>query len=200
MDQKTNDFLDFDSWLESHVSVKPEYYVVYDENTLAITGIYPKGPAQHKQHKVKVDTILAEEIIKGAISLSRLEIDLEQNELILKTNTVSNLKNNFIKIDSKIEDLVSVSLTIQYNQKENILSFITSENLISIKDKFKDYHKPFLFYITANNDPNILYDTIEIDKEQMFQPEKFSFPLDVENQKFSVYTIKLFKHYYFSIK
>jgi hypothetical protein len=200
MNQEVSNTMDFDSWLAEYVPKEIEYYAVYDPDTFLITGIYPSGPAQEKPYKIKIENILAEEIINGSVNLSRLSIDLENQELVIKENYIfSNQNYNFYRIDSKIENLVNVSLTIKYVNSERSIYFIPSDNLIKTKEKFVEYKKPCLFYITSENDPNILYDTIHLELDNLFSSKKLIFPLDTCGKKFSVYTKKIFKNYYLTI-
>lgn len=198
MDIDNSQSLDFDNWLKNYTSVEVKYFAIYDPENFKVVGIYPKGPAEDKQYKIPVETVIAEEIINGKVALSLLSVDVETEELIISEKEFYiTTDTNFYKITSEYRDLVSVSLTLKHVIKDKKLYFIASDNLIKQKEKFKDYKSACLFYITNYNDPNILYDTIVIDLEELFSKKQLEFIIDTEKVKFSVFTKKIFNSYYF---
>lgn len=198
MDIDNSQSLDFDNWLKNYTSVEVKYFAIYDPENFKVVGIYPKGPAEDKQYKIPVETVVAEEIINGKVALSLLSVDVETEELIISEKEFYiTTDTNFYKITSESRDLVSVSLTLKHVIKDKKLYFIASDNLIKQKEKFKDYKSACLFYITNYNDPNVLYDTIVIDLEELFSKKQLEFILDTEKVKFSVFTKKIFNSYYF---
>lgn len=191
--------IDFDNWLKNLTPIEVKYFAIYDPENFKVVGIYPKGPAEDKEYKIPVETVVAEEIINGKVALSLLSVDIEAEELIISEKEFYiTTDTNFYKITSESRNLVSVSLTLKHHVKDKKLCFIASDNLIKQKEKFKDYKSSCLFYITDYNDPNILYDTIVVDIEELFSKKQLEFMLDIEKDKFSVFTRKIFNSYYFA--
>jgi hypothetical protein len=198
VDNNNSQSLDFDNWLKNYTSIEVKYFAIYDPENFKVVGIYPKGPAEDKQHKIPIETVIAEEIINGKVALSLLSVDVESEELIISEKEFYiTTDTNFYKITSESRDLVSVSLTLKHVIKDKKLYFTASDNLIKQKDKFKNYKSACLFYITNYYDPNVLYDTIVIDIEELFSKKQLEFILDTEKIKFSVFTRKIFNSYYF---
>lgn len=193
--------LDFDGWLKTYKPEEPVYYAIYNPETCKVTGVYPKGPSAGKKHKIKIETVIAEEIINGKINLSLLTVDIENEELVISEKEVyTSAYSNFYKLQSTARDLISVSLSVKYIKQEKKLYFTASDNLIKQKDKFESYKLPCLFYITNQNDPNVLYDTIELNLTELFSKKEIAFHLDMEQKKFSIFTKKIFNNYYFVIQ
>jgi hypothetical protein len=198
MDTDLSDSLDFETWLKQCIPLEVQYFAIYDPESFRVTGIYPKGPAEEKKYKIPIESIIAEEIINGKVSLSILSVDVETEELIISEKEFYiTTDTNFYKIQSNSRDLVSVSLTVKYIKEEKKLYFIASDNLLRQQEKFKDYTSPCLFYITNYNDPNILYDTISLTMNDLFLKKQLEFMLDIEKGKFSVFTKKILNSYYF---
>jgi hypothetical protein len=201
MDMPMIEVIDFDGWLKTYKPEDPEYYAIYDPETFKVTGVYPKGPAEEKKYKIKIETVVAEEIVNGVLSLSLLSVDVENEDLVISEKELYiNTETNFYKLKSRAADLISVSLSVKYVKNEKNIYFTASDNLLKQKEKFKDYNLPCLFYITDQNDPNMLFETIEINLTELFASKELVFPLDVGKEKFSVFTKRIFNNYYFSIK
>lgn len=193
--------LDFDGWLKTYKPEDPIYYAIYNPDTFKVIGVYPKGPAEEKKYKIKIETVIAEEIINGKLSLSLLSVDVENEELIISEKELYTTFNTvFYKLSNLTTDLITVSLSVKYLKKEKQLYFTASNNLLKQADKFKDYVIPILFYITNHNDPNLLYDTVELYLPELFLKKEIVVPLDVGKDKFSIFTKKIFNSYYFTIK
>jgi hypothetical protein len=193
--------LDFDGWLKTYKPEDTVYYAIYDPETFRVTGVYPRGPAEEKKHKIKIETVVAEEIVNGKLNLSLLSVDVENEDLIISEKEFYiSTETNFYKIKSNSRDLVSVSLSVKYVSEEKKIYFTASNNLLRQKDKYSEYTAPCLFYITDQNDPNILYETIELSLSELFLKRELEFSLDIGKEKFSVYTKRIFNNYYFVIK
>jgi hypothetical protein len=193
--------LDFDGWFKTYKPEETVYYAIYDPETFKVVGVYPKGPAESKEYKIKIETVIAEEIINGSLNLSFLTVDIETENLIISENQISvKTDSNFYKLESNMVDLISISLSIKYIKEEKKLYFNASENLLKQKDKFKDHILPCLFYITDYNDPNILYETVKLNLDELFSKQEVKFTLDIGKEKFSIFTKKIFNSYYFVIK
>lgn len=198
MDINNIESLDFENWLKNYSPPTIRYFAIYDPETFRVVGIYPTGPAEEKQYKIPIETVVAEEIMNGKVSLSLLSVDVETEELIISEKEFYITSDtNFYKIRSDSKDLISVSLTLQYIKEEKKLCFIASDNLLRQQEKFKDYTSPCLFYITNYNDPNILYDTINLTLKDLFLKKQLEFYLEIEKEKFSVFTKKILNSYYF---
>lgn len=198
MDISENESSEFENWLKDYTHAEVKYFAIYEPENFKVIGIYPKGPADEKQYKIPIETVVAEEIINGKVALSILSVDVETEELIISEKEFYiTADTNFYKIKSESRDLISVSLTLKYIKENKKLYFIASDNLIRQQEKFKNYKSECLFYVTNYNDPNILYETITLDLENLFSKKQLEFTLDIEKEKFSVFTKKIFNSYYF---
>jgi hypothetical protein len=201
MEQVANDEFDFDSWIENYKPEEISYYAIYDPSSFKVIGIYPKGPAEDKANKIKIETIIAEEIISGKIGLSSLTVNVEDEELIVsEQNYFTKSDTIFYRLKSSSEDLVKANLTVIYYRSDNKIVFSISSNLRKQKEKYIDSKENFLFYLTDSNDPNKLFHTVEIPVEKLFELDQLEFNVEIEKEKFSVFTKKVFNNYYFSIR
>jgi len=194
MDEQIN----FDTWIQSLVPHDPEYYAIYDPETNIVIGIYPAGSAKDKPYKIKIDSIIAEEINLGKINLSSCVVDPFTTELNILNNSKYQNERYFHQIKSNVANLYLPTLNLKYLKDEKKLYFIASDSLREVKEKFS-YITQFYFYITVKNDPDLLYQIIKLNHEEIFSKE-FSLDLDIDIQKYSIFTKKIFKNYYLSIR
>jgi hypothetical protein len=190
--------LNFDSWLQSFVPEDPEYYAIYDPETYAVTGIYPEGSAKEKSYKIKIDPMLAEEINSGKISLNSCVANPLDNEITISNSSKYKNEKYFHQIKSNVSTLNLPTLTLRYLKNQKELCFVPSESLKEHKEIFS-YIKEYNFYITAKNDPDLLYQIINVSHEEIFE-QNFSVKLNIDLEKYSIFTKKIFKNYFFSVR
>jgi hypothetical protein len=201
MEQIANDEFDFDSWIENYKPEEISYYAIYDTSSFQVIGIYPKGPAEDKPNKIKIETFIAEEIISGKIGLSLLSVNVDDQELIIsEQNYFTKTDTTFCKLGSSSEDLVRANLTVIYYRSDHKMIFNISSNIRKQKEKYINIKENFLFYLTDFYNPNKLFHTIEIPVEKLFERDQLEFNVEIEKETFSVYTKKIFNNYYFAIK
>jgi hypothetical protein len=184
--------IDFDQWYLNH-KIVIEYWAVYDPDTGKVKGIYPNESADSFEHKIKIDSEIAEAIGTGKILLSNCVIDFDSDTLEITE----------VKSLVKIDDVLHRVSEKQWSDIENPEVTITSKNnklIFSMSEKAKGkkrihYNGDTLmdFYITEYNDPNILFEKITIQLDNLITQDKI-FQFDYSG-KFSVFTRRIFKQY-----
>jgi hypothetical protein len=184
--------IDFDQWYLNH-KIVIEYWAVYDPETGKVKGIYPNESADAYEHKIKVDSEIAEAIGAGKILLSNCFIDFDSDTLEI-TEVKSLLKIDDVLhrvIEKQWTDTEDPEVTIKFNN--NILRFNLSEKAKGKKRVHYNGDTLMDFYITGYNDPNILLEKITIQLDDLVKKDQ-DFQLDVDG-RFSVFTRRIFKKY-----
>ncbi len=186
--------IDFDQWYLNQ-KIEIVYWAVYDPETGKVKGIYPNQSADSFKHKIKIDSEIGEAIGDGKISLSNCYIDFESDTLeIVEIKSLIKIDDVLHRIiDSEWSDTRESDLTVKMKNDELIFSL--SEKVKSKKRIHYSGDTVMDFYITAYNDPNILFEKFSIQLDQLVEGEK-SFNTSLP-QKFSVYTRRIFKKYIF---
>jgi len=135
-------------------------------------------------------------------------LDINGNKQLVKRNksieTISKIDNKIYQIPKKKADLnIKIS---QANYQFDILveqDNIKKEFRISLSGRLKDqYHqdlnskKSIILYITAENDPNILYKTFDIPLNKLLQYHSYTIPYnEFEDISCNIFSIKYFNNY-----
>ncbi len=184
--------MDFDQWYLNH-KIVVEYWAVYDPETGKVKGVYPNESADAYEHKIKIDTEIAEAIGSGKILLSNCFIDFDSDTLEITE----------VKSLLKIDDVLHRIVEQQWSNIEDpdVTVILTKDNLcftLSEKAKGKKrihYNGDTLmdFYVTEYNDPTILLKKVTIKLDDLINQDKI-FQVNIPG-RFSVFTRRVFKKY-----
>lgn len=186
--------IDFDEWYLSNKTFEVEYWAVYDPDTGKVQGVYPNSSADAFKYKIKIDKDIGEAIGDGRISLFNCYIDFESDSLeIVEVQSLIKIDDILHRIiDSRWSDVQNPELTIKV--KNNIVNFSLSEVVKSKKRIHYSGDTLMNFYITAYNDPNVLYEKITIQLDKLITDD-IIFTINNLPIKFSIYTRRIFKKY-----
>jgi len=186
--------IDFDEWYLSNKTVEVEYWAVYDPDTGKVQGVYPNSSADAFKHKIKIDKDIGEAIGDGRISLFNCYIDFESDSLeIVEVQSLIKIDDILHRIiDSRWTNVQNPELTIKV--KNDIVNFSLSEIVKSKKRIHYSGDTLMNFYITAYNDPNVLYEKITIQLDKLITDD-ITFKINNLPIKFSIYTRRIFKKY-----
>lgn len=200
--------ISFDEWLENYTPTDPVYYAIYNPDTGEVTGISPDYAAQAENHKVLVDTEIAEDIFAGRLRLSSCVVDQYSGSV-----DIAEVKN-LVKIDDVLHRIVDKKYTevndpdlfVTYDRASSKLIFELGEKFFGTKKssdggiKKRKVHwdgdTVMNFLITEYNDPNILTHTFSFKISELIDNQK-SFDNIKLPSKFSIYTRRLLKKYIF---
>lgn len=187
--------IDFDNWLQQYIAPQVEYWAIFEPCTGEVTGIYPDTAAGEKQHKIKIDRDLAEDIHNGIVQMNCCFVDMDTKTIEIAT------KHSLVKIDDVLHRVIDKKyapdqkndIVIQYNQLENKIIFI----LHTATEKSKILwagNVEIQFFITAYNDPHDLYQTIVFQLKDISQNSK-EFIYTGPHKRFSIFTKRILKNY-----
>jgi hypothetical protein len=189
--------IDFDSWFSSFIQKEIEYYVIYNPNTSEVIGVYPDHAANDIEHKLKIDKETAEMFFDGKISLTSQIVDRIDDKLQLIT------VKSLVKIDDVLHRIPDANF-VKIDNVDVSIKFLSNENLIQVqlsnitkkkKTKLGTDNK-LKFIICSYNDPHIIYQTIEIMLDQLYNND-IIIPYTGNTSRFSIFTARLFKNYTF---
>lgn len=190
------EMIDFDEWIKNYKPPEIEFYAIYNPDSFEVVGVYPTPAANTKEHKIKIDRELAEDIQNGIVKMSSCFVNLETNSLeILEKHPLRKIDDILHRIiDKKYSDVEDNDITVKFKNKKII--FEMSKKLANRKIKWKD-DETINFFITSYNDPHVVYKNISIKLDNLYK-EPQEFICDLEN-KFSIYTRRIFKNYVFEL-
>jgi hypothetical protein len=204
--------IDFDEWLSDYQLPTLEYVAVFDTDTGAVLSVGPSHAFIDNKNKIVIDKEIAESIIEGSIKIGSCIIDLEANTL-----QIAEIKNIF-KIDDVLHRIVTTKyanfekfdLFITYVSKTKKLKIQLSDDIGGTKKLPKKFQsaKPkkiiwdgdteMRFLITDYNDPNLIFEMFSVKINELIGKTKTIDNIDYD--KFSVYTCRLFKNYVIEYK
>lgn len=192
--------IDFDTWISEYIPVDVKYVAVFDNVTGAVKSVGPSHAFENIDNKFEIDSELAESILSGKINISHCVIDVSNFTLEIKDDFDS--FNRLYKIKSKKfneYNFSDVYLTHTAEKKELKIELAKElggtrySSRITVNNKITwDKSKKLKFLITAENNPNVIYDIIEITIEDLIDN---IFTYQLNDSSFSVFTYPVFKIY-----
>ena len=196
--------IDFNQWYLDWKPSPVEYVAVFDPQTGAVLSVGPAHAFVDEKCKVSIDKEMAESIISGEVKISSCVIDINSNTL-----EIAEVKSVF-KIDNVLHRIVSIEyaenknsdIYLTYNSKSKTLTLELSTEfggtkvpVIPVKERkvVWDGDTEMIFLITDYNDPNVLFQIVSVKIKDLIGKSKVFKNVDID--RFSVYTRRLFKNY-----
>lgn len=185
-------------------------YVYYDPETGIIK--YIAGSLVYDLPYVSVEYDQVKGIIEGTDNLENYKIVFSPDDkdfVFIKKEDEEETLETIDEIIFKIPFITDTSYPLQHDPFNDITViqdytdtcwkiYINALLIKSLKSKHLYFDKEFHFYITAYNDPNILYKTMIIPMKELLENSYFIIPfdfLDYSETKISIFTRKIFTKY-----
>lgn len=174
---------------------KIEFYVIYNEFTGQVTGVYPDHAAGDIKYKAKIDDDLANSLLTGKISLSTCFVDLADKTItIIQPSSAKKSYDALQRIaDSKYVDIIDPDVIISYNSTSRYISFNLADrlknNILQLDNNIE-----LSFIICSYNDPHNIYQIIKFPVTDLLEATKYV-KYNCNDDAFSVFTSKIFKKY-----
>lgn len=202
--EKIETIEDFDKWLAEYKFPTVSYVAVFDPLTGKVTSVGPDFAFVDEQHKVSIDSELAESIISAETKIENCMIDINSGTL-----EIAELKT-LTKLDDVLHRIISLQYSknsqndvyLTYSKKNKTLKIQLSEEFGGTKkQKEKRKLRKFVwdgntvmnFLITSYNDPNLIYEMHDVKINDLVGKHVTIKNINYDN--FSVYTRRLFKNY-----
>lgn len=193
------EIVDFDTFIKNYVPPSPQYEAIYDDDGIVIS-ICPKGISEHIKNKVDIDLEIVEQVHNGNLNLHNCFVDLNSGIIeITRQEYLKKIDDIFHRIPEKkfFDKSVSADIEITYSTKLNNLKFSMSKNIKTKKIRWTG-DTILNFYITAYNDPHIIFQKINLTIDDLYQSEVI-IPIYIE-ERFSIFTRRLLKNYVLDIR
>jgi hypothetical protein len=167
---------------------KTVFVALYEEDTGKVISVGPDLSFKDKKNKILVDEETALSIIKGDVSIGNCFVDPDTNKLeIVENKTFLKIDDILHRVpDSRFTELERIDVLIKHNL--NSLEF----NLVCKPEKISSSELSFL--LTDYNDPNVLYQRINISKQSLINgPVLVNIEDDVTD--FSIFTKRIIGTY-----
>lgn len=201
--------IDFDEWIKTYVPEVVEYVAVYDPDTGFVKSVGPSHAFENEKYKLPLDAEIAESILTAETQIHHCLVDI--NSQTLEIAEVKNL----VKIDDVLHRIISVEFSNITKPDVYLTYYGLAKTLqIELSEEFGGTKKlPFdvkprnivwdgdtemNFLITDYNDPNLIYEMFSVKINELVG--KYKLIEDIEYDKFSVYTRRLFKNYVIEYK
>jgi len=193
----------------SNIILPPvEFMAKFDPNTGMILAVGPAIAFQDDRYKLPIDDDIAKQIIKGKMLLNSCRVNIEESKVeISEEKSLFKIDDVLHRVsDNQFIDIERIDIHIAYNTKSKKFNFSLAEDLGGTKiNSLIDSNKKrklvwagdtaMNFYITDYNDPNVLYQKIEISISKLEGKTVTVDQLTTVPKEFSVYTRRLFKNY-----
>jgi hypothetical protein len=195
------------------LELKPKYVAIFDPESGRIKSIGPAAAFDDQRYKVDLDFDMAETIVSGNDNMANYVVDIRSHKLELRQKinvaTIDDLVHRIIEKKWSKEDYFDIFLS--YSRKKNVLKIQMTEEFkgtkklprkykdLKIRDVIWEGSLDLYFYITDYNDPNILYDYVKFQVQDLVG-ETLTFENLNVPEKFSIYTKRIFQNYVLEIK
>lgn len=193
------EIMDFDLWVESQKNLIPKFYLIYNDEGM-ITGLYPESAALNIVNKVELSQELQDKINAGEKSLASFRIDIVTKQLF-ELETIKFFPSLIRVSEINYSSYKNFEIYLIYDRSNSLVKVELSTNLGGTRPddaerRILDIHPDLKmkFYFTDYNDPNILYDTIDIRVKDLLQGP-VSAKVDVLPNRFGIFTKRLFDRY-----
>lgn len=202
--------VDYD-WLFEPIEIpETKYVAVFDLDTGKVLGVGPEVAYAEKENKIEIDAQLAESIITNEISIHDCFIDFYDFKLEIKqVKSLYKIDDVLHRVSLKdfLEDR-DADIFVVYNRDEKIFKIELTERFhgsrpvidrSNLKKQRMEWRGNVImtFYLTSYNDPNILYEKIDIRISDLLK-DSYKKKIDLP-ENFSVFTRRLFKKYILEI-
>lgn len=204
--------VDYDWLFEPIEMPETKYVAVFDLETGKVLGVGPEVAYIEKENKIEIDAQLAEAIITNEISIYDCFIDFYDFKLEVKqVKTLYKIDDVLHRISLRefLEDQeVDADVFVIYKKDEKLFKIELTERFYgsrpvidraNLKQQRMEWRGNVMmsFYITGYNDPNILYNKIDITVSDLLK-DSYKKKIDLP-ENFSVFTRRLFKRYVLEI-
>jgi hypothetical protein len=200
---------DFDKWLREYKPPITHYVAVFDPNTGHVISVGPDHAFADQKHVVQISQEMAELIITAEIQIHNCYINVESGQLeIAEKKTLIKLDDVLHRIsDIKYSEEVKSDIHLTYNSKSKYLKIqLCAKYGGTKKHKNSTGTRKFIwdgstdmdFLITDYNDPNLIFEMFSVKINELVGHNVTI--KNIEYDKFSVYTRRLFKNYVIEYK
>jgi hypothetical protein len=203
------EIIDFDKWVSEYTPPVIVFVAVYDSETGAVKSVGPSHAFKNEKYKIEIDAEIAESIINSEIKIHHCFVDIASNTL-----EIAEIKNIF-KIDDVLHRIISkdfsvaekIDVYLTYSSKNKILKIQLSEAFGGTKKSKTpvktraivwDGDTEMRFLVTEYNDPNLIFEIFSVKINDLIG--KTVTIKNINYDKFSVYTRRLFKNYVIEYK
>jgi hypothetical protein len=201
--------INFDKWISEYTLPVITYVATYDPATGAVKSVGPNHAFENEKYKINIDRETAESIISSETNIHHCFVNINSN-----TMEIAEVKNIF-KIDDVLHRIISnefftennIDVYMSYSSKTKQLKIQlsdvfggTKKSKLSIKKRgiIWDGDTEMKFLVTDYNDPNLIFEMFSVKINDLIGKTKII--KNINYDKFSVYTRRLFKNYVISHK
>jgi hypothetical protein len=201
--------INFDKWISEYTLPVITYVATYDPATGAVKSVGPSHAFENEKYKIDIDQETAESIISSETNIHHCFVNINSN-----TMEIAEVKNIF-KIDDVLHRIISnefftennIDVYMSYSSKTKQLKIQLSDvfggtrkSKLSIKKReiIWDGDTEMKFLVTDYNDPNLIFEMFSVKINDLIGKTKII--KNINYDKFSVYTRRLFKNYVISHK
>ena len=208
-DQSMETIEDFDNWLREYKQPITQYVAVFDPSTGQVISVGPDHAFADQKNVVKIPQEIAESIIAAETQIHNCQINVESGQLeIAEKKTLNKLDDVLHRIpDIKYLEESKSDIHLTYSSKSKYLKIQLSTEYGGIKKhKGSTGTRQFIwdgstdmdFLITDYNDPNLIFQMFSVKINDLVGHSITIKNIDYD--KFSVYTRRLFKNYVIEYK
>ena len=193
---------DFIKAVNEDIVVTQNKFIYYEAATGNIIKI--SNRSEDTDYSIlEIDSKSVLDIFTGDKKLSQFRVEYD---LTLKCKSlveicdsadILSLTDRFFKIPKKTEGNFDITIVQNFKNKEWKITIDNSLLHMIHTEVFN--HKKILLSITSENDPNIVYRTLNVDLNELLTAQSLSYPFQYESEKHynnvSIYTPKYFNTY-----
>ncbi len=201
--------IDFDEWLANYKPEPVSFAAVYNPNTGQVISVGPRHAFVDEKYQIDLDAETAESILEAKILIHNCFVDINSNTLEIAE------MRSLVKLDDVLHRIISSEYTsitkpdvyLTHSKKSKTLKIQLSKEFGGTKKlKQKVAKRNFVwdgdtemnFLITDYNDPNLIFEMFSVKINELVGKTKTI--KDIDYDKFSVYTRRLFKNYVIEYK
>lgn len=177
---------------------KSRFFIFFDRETGKITAI-DKDPNYRKNDKISAEFSDIKHIIDTTKSIDDYKVVFDDKTKKYQLKEIENIqqsKDNFVyKIPKGNKENLDIKIL-----QDNVLGFWVVTLTESIFESIKTNSSGIEFYITVENDANILIDTLRVIDQDFDENRQAAYRRDSSFEKVSIYCRKFFDSYLHEVR
>lgn len=171
-----------------------KYYAEFNVETGAIQKVGPDHAFKDVKNKILIPEDVAINILNGIIKMTTCYVDVIENKFyqseIRNVVKIDDLLHRIVEKKHHLSDNPHILLTYDKNKKTiEITKFFLKKGIMWDGDTLLN------FYITAFNDPTIIYETVSVYANDLSETPQKIFLENLQDDDFSIFTRRMFQEY-----
>lgn len=195
---------DFDKWLAAYRPEAVQFVAVFDPQTGKVISVGPQCAFSNEINQIPIDSDTAEAIISTDVQIEKCRIDTVSGKLVIaEIKTLTKLDDVLHRIIStEFATTTNADIFLRHSKKNKTIKIQLSaeyggtkkhQGHVGTRKFIWDGSTEMNFFITDYNDPHLIIEMFSVKLAELVGKTKTI--KNIDHDRFSVYTRRLFENY-----